>query len=207
MYTKSKNGLIFVIFILIILLIIGILILSVHNAKQNSFEQYKVSLNNVLYDEQFSFVSLKDDAILKKEWDDNYYLYTNENLKYSLGSETVFYDKSSRQISIYGTVYQIFSNGDVTEVDEKTVVSKLDEFQFFKLNDRKYLIIGEKITGTGISTIDYLIVSIDRAGNASLLNHSINIKTINPLNLYVGDRVFDVANEKLIVGEEEIVFK
>lgn len=207
MYAKSKNSFLFVIFILIILLIVAILIVSVYNTKQNSLEQYKVSLNNVLYDEEYSFISLEDDAILKKEWDNNFYLYAKNNEKYSLGSETVLYDKSTRQLVIYGNVYQVFSNGDVTESNDKVVISKLDEFQFFKLNDRKYLIVGEKITAPGVSTIDYLIVSIDRAGNASLLNHSINIKTINPLNIYIGDRLFDVANEKLVIGEEEIDLK
>lgn len=207
MYTKSKNSFLFVIFILIILLIVAILIISVYNTKQNTLEQYKVSLNNVLYDEDYSFISLEDDAILKKEWDNNFYLYAKNDVKYSLGEETVLYDRSTRQITIYGNVYQVFSNGDVTESSDKVVISKLDEFQFFKLNDRKYLIVGAKITAPGVSTIDYLIVSIDRAGNASLLNHSVNIKTINPLSLKVGDRVFDVANEKLIIGEEKIDLK
>jgi len=207
MYTKSKNSLLFVVFIIIILLIISILIVAVYNTKQKNLEQYKISLNNVLYDEEYSFVSLDDDAILKKEWDNNFYLYESDNTKHSLGSETVIYDKSIREITIYGTAYQVFSNGDVVELNEKTKISKLDEFQFFKLNDRKYLIIGDKITGPSVSTIDYLIVSIDRAGNASLLNHSVNIKTINPLSLSVGERVFDVANETLIVGEEKIDLK
>lgn len=207
MYTKSKNSLLFVIFIIIILLIIGILIMSVYNTKQSSLEQYKVSLNNVLYDDEYNYVLLDDDAILKKEWDNNFYLYLNKGGKYSLGTETVFYDKSTRQVNIYGKVYQVFSNGDVSETDDKTVISNLDEFQFFKLNDRKYLLIGEKITAPSVSTFDYLIISIDRAGNASLLNHSVNIKTINPLNLFVGEKLFDVANERLIIGEEEIDLK
>ena len=207
MYTKSKNSLLFVIFILIILLIVTILIISVYNTKQNTLEQYKVSLNNVLYDDEYNFISLEDDAVLKKEWDSNFYLHASKNVKYSLGTEAILYDKSKRQISIYGKVYQVFSNGDVVESDDKTTISKVDDFQFFKLNDRKYLIIGNKITGPSISTNDYLMVSIDKAGNASLLNHSVNIKTINPLDLYIGDRKFDVANEKLIVGENSIDLK
>lgn len=208
MYNKSKNKILFVVFILIILMIIALLVFSVYNSKGKTVEQYKISSNNVIYDEDYSYISLEKEAILKKEWDKNYYLYLNNSSeKYSLGTEPVFYDKSKNQITIYGTIYQVYTNGDVSEKTEKTVISSVNDFQFFKLNDRKYLMIGEKIKSDNFATTNYLIVSIDKAGNALLLNNSVNIKTINPLVLNVGDFSFDVANEKLINGEKEIDLK
>ena len=202
MYNKSKNRVLFAVFILVILL-------TVYGSREkNTMEEYKISLNSAIYDENYSYISLAKDAVLKKEWDKKYYLYPNDsNEKYSLGTETVFYDKSMNQVTIYGTVYQVYTNGDIQEKTSKTVIGNLSDFQFFKLNDRKYLIIGSNIGNENISTTKYLEVSIDKAGNALLLNNSINIKTINPLVLNIGDIKFDIANEKLINGESEIDLK
>ena len=96
MYNKSKNKLLFVIFIFVVLLIISILVVAVYNTRQtNVVEEYKISPNNVIYAEDYSYVPLQDTATLKKEWDKQYYLYSNNNKdKYFLGTEPVFYDKS-----------------------------------------------------------------------------------------------------------------
>ena len=208
MYNKSKNKVLFVIFVIVILLIISILVFSVYRTKGKDLEQYKISSNNIIYDEDYSYLDIKDDSILKKEWDNQYYLYSDKNTKKSsLGTETVIYDKAKNQVNIYGNVYQVFSNGDINEKSGKTTISNVSDFQFFKLNDRKYLIIGSLIKSDNFSTSNYLVVSIDKAGNALLVNNSVNIKTINPLVLSVGDNSFDIANEKLINNDNEIDLK
>lgn len=209
MYNKSKNKVLFAVFILIILLIVFILVLSVYNTKENkNVEEYKISLNNAIYDKEFSYIFLKNDAVLKREWDGNYYLYENSNSKkYELGTEPVLYDKSKNQVTLYGTVYQIYENGETVQKTEKTVINDLSNFQFFKLSDRKYLVVGNNIKSENFSTVNYLIVSIDKAGNATLLNNDVNIKTINPLILSVDDIMFDIANEKLIIEEKEVDLK
>lgn len=206
MYNKSKNSILFVIFIFIVLLIISILIISVYNSKKEDTEEYKISSNSITYDENYSYVSISEESLLKKEWNDNYYLTFDSN-KYSLGTEPVIYDKSKNQVIVYGNVYQVYSTGDITKKTQKTVISNVTEFQFFKLNDRKYLIIGDSIGNNEFSTKNYLIVSIDKSGNALLLNNELNVKTINPLVINIGDAKFDVANEKLIIGEQEIDLK
>ncbi len=209
MYNKSKNKILFAIFILIILLIIFVLVLSVYNSKESTIEEeYKISLNNAIYDKEFSYVLLKADATLKKEWDGNYYLIEeSSSIKYDLGTEPVFFDKSKNQVTLFGNVHQVFSNGETVEKKGKTVVNDVSDFQFFKLSDRKYLIIGKDIKGDGFATQNYLIVLIDKAGNATLLNNNMNIKTINPLVISADDIKFDVANEKLLVSEEEVDLK
>ena len=210
MYNKSKNKVLFALFILIILLIVFVLVLSVYSTKQNSnIEEYKISLNNIVYDKEYNYISLKNDALLKKEWDEKYYLYENNkgSKKYELGIVPVFYDKSKNEVIIYGNVYQVFPSGETTEKTGKTVINVLTNFQFFKLSDRQYLAIGDKIANANFSTKNYLIISIDKAGNATLLNNNVNIKTINPLVLSIGDIKFDIANEKLIIDEDKIDLK
>lgn len=209
MYNKSKNKILFAVFIAIILLIVFILILSVYSTKENSnIEEYKISLNNTIYDKEYNYISLQKNSVLKKEWDENYYLYeNNSSVKHELGTEPVFFDKTKKQITIFGNVFQVFSNGETIEKKGKTIINSLSDFQFFKLNDRKYLIINSLIKNENFSTNNYLMISIDKAGNATLLNDEVNIKTINPLILFAGDIKFDIANEKLIIKEEEIDLK
>lgn len=207
MYKKPKNKILFVIFIFIILLIISILIISVYNSKRVNVEEYKISSNSILYDENYNYISTSKDCKIKREWDKNYYLLLEKNEKHLLGKETVVYNKSKNQITIYGTIYQVFSNGDIAKKAEKTVISNTSDFQFFKLNDREYLVIGDSIGNANISTKKYLVVSINKAGDALLINDNLNIKTINPLVINIGNVKFDVANEKLIIEKEEIDLK
>lgn len=206
MYNKSKNKVLFVIFVFVVLLIISILILAVYSTKKEEVEEYKISSNTITYDENYDYISINENAILKKEWNDNYYLSYDSN-KYVLGTEPVMYNKSKNQVTVYGNIYQVYSNGDINKKSQKTVIGNVSEFQFFKLSDRKYLVIGDSIGNKEFSTKNYLIVSIDRAGNALLINNEINVKTINPLLINIGSVVFDVANEKLIISEQEIDLK
>lgn len=206
MYNKSKNKLLFVIFVFIVLLIIAILILAVYTTKKGDIEEYKISPNTITYDENYDYVYISDNAVLKKEWNDNYYLNYNSN-KYSLGTESVIYNKSKNQVTVYGDVYQVYSNGDINKKTKKTVISNVSDFQFFKLNDRKYLLIGDSIGNNEFSTKNYLVVSIDRSGNALLVNNEINVKTINPLIINIESAIFDVANEKVTIEEQVIDLK
>lgn len=209
MYNKSKNKVLFAIFILIILLIIFVLIMTVYSSKEKSIiEEYKISLNNAIYDKDYNYIVLDSDATLKKEWDGNYYLKEDSSsLKYNVGTEPVFFEKTKNQLTIFGNVYQVLSDGEIVEKNDKVVVNDVSNFQFFKLSDRKYLIVGKSIKSEDVSTSNYLLVSLDKAGNATLLNNDINIKTINPLLINTGDVVFDVANEKLIISDKEINLK
>ena len=59
----------------------------------------------------------------------------------------------------------------------------------------------------GISTKDYLIVDIDKSGNALLLNHELNVKVLSTIKLKTDSYTFDVANERLLVGENIIDLK
>ena len=59
----------------------------------------------------------------------------------------------------------------------------------------------------GIKTKDYLIIDIDKSGNALLLNHELNIKVLSTIKLETKTYTFDVANERIYVGDEIIDLK
>ncbi len=58
-----------------------------------------------------------------------------------------------------------------------------------------------------INASNYLLVELDRMGNAKLSNNKLNLKTIAPTKLITSKYVFDIANEKLIYGKKEIDLK
>ena len=65
-------------------------------------------------------------------------------------------------------------------LDNYTQVSNLNETGFFKLSDRKYLITGSRIwDNVGlVDTSNYLFISLDDAGNARLLNDTMNVVAV-----------------------------
>lgn len=63
---------------------------------------------------------------------------------------------------------------------KSSVISK-----FYKLEDRKYLIVDRTIEAVNSSlvTSNYLIVNLDKSGNATLINDKVSLKTITPTKL------------------------
>lgn len=65
-------------------------------------------------------------------------------------------------------------------LDNFTKVDNLSETGFFKLSDRKYLITGSRIwDNVGlVDTSNYLFISLDDAGNARLINDTMNVVAV-----------------------------
>jgi hypothetical protein len=76
---------------------------------------------------------------------------------------------------------------------------------FFKISDRKYMFVDKKLqtSDNSIKTTEYLIVELDKQGNATFINFENNVKTIKPLILKGTQYDFDIANEKLLIGENK----
>lgn len=205
---NNKNRLYIIIFSLIVLCMIGLLIYSVKLSSNKLSNIYDISTNSVIYDINDALLDTKEGGNISKSWDNQYY-YTTENEKHDLGKKSVVYEKATEEVFVFGNNNQVLLNGSVIENNDKTTISDLNSPAFYKIDDRKYLIISKEIYNEdkSIYTNNYLIVSIDKKGNASLLNDVINIKTINPLVLVFDKYYFDIANEKILVGKKEIDLK
>lgn len=106
-------------------------------------------------------------------------------------------------------MYRIYMDGAVSKLTQNNSISRISEDQLYKLGDRKYMIVGNTIinqTGS-LSTENYLLILLDKAGNTYLLNNELNSKTIKPMIIRTQTFEFDVANEKLIYQENEIDLK
>ena len=169
---------------------------------------YQVSSGSILFDKQENMITTKSDATLRIKWGGDYYLiYDGQN--YDLGSHSVVYDSNSGDMSLYGKFYQVNKTGKVEVIKGENKIKSSVNSKFYKLADRIYLIIDRTIQSGDSSfvTSNYLIVHLDKLGNATLLNDKTSYKTITPTVLRTSSYTFDIANEKLNFGGEDIDLK
>ena len=206
----AGNKMNFTMFIFIVLIIIFMIIFAVINGLKNTKEKFEISSVSAVYDYKSNYIELENDALISKKWTGNYYLKEDITKKeYKLGDYSVSYDKNKKTIELFGTFYEVKKGGDISKVLEHNFINSTMQNRFYKINDRKYLIIGKNIkNNTGsLSTENYLIVILDKSGNALLLNNEINAKTINEMIISTDDFDFDVANETLKYNDEIINLK
>ena len=206
----AGNKMNFTIFALIVLVILIILCVAVIMVVRVDKEEYEIPNSMKIYDKDYNFIELENDAKVTKKWTGNYYLKENATKKeYNLGNYAVAFDKNKKTLDLFGNFYQVLKGGDVSKISGYNTVNGNVQSQFYKIDDRKYLIVARNIkndTGS-LSTQNYLIIIIDKLGNALLLNNEVNAKTINEMIISTDDFSFDVANEVLTYNNEDINLK
>ena len=200
----------FAIFAIIIIIIIILLITCLRLALNHEVEEYQIESNVTLYDSEYEPLEPEEAGTITKKWDGNYYLtLDNTNETYKLNPEVVSYNGNNSQVTLYGDVFKVLLDGQVEKYSKDTTIRNTSEDAFYKIADRQYLMISNSIKNEfgSISTSKYLYIIIDKSGNTLLLNNEIYARTINPIVLSTSSYRFDIANEKLIVGNEEINLK
>lgn len=170
---------------------------------------YEIEPQTFLYDAEYNPIKLEEQATMQAKWDGNYYLKTQQKESYNLGKYVIAYQSIYNQLDLYGKIYQIGSDGEVTKLTGNNKITDFAQDNIYKLADRQYLITSNRIANdTGkLNTSKYIIIIIDKAGNTLLLNHEVNSKTIKPMIIQTPSFTFDIANEKLIYGDREIDLK
>lgn len=200
----------FAIFAIIIIIIIILLITCLRLALNHEVEEYRIESNITLYDSEYEPLQPEEAGTITKKWDGNYYLtLDNTNETYKLNPEVVSYNGNNSQVTLYGDVFKVLLDGQVEKYSKDTTIRNTSEDAFYKIADRQYLMISNSIKNESgsISTSKYLYIIIDKSGNTLLLNNEIYARTINPIVLSTNSYTFDIANEKLIVGNDEIDLK
>ena len=204
----GKNKRSFIIIIILSIAVIGIFSLFIYKYSKASKIEYIISSGSVLQDVKKNYITIDDDAILKIRWDDNYYLIYNDR-KIDLGNKVIVFNTITGGMKLYGTFYEINSDGKIIENRNETVLDNTTDDRFYKIDDREYLLIDSKIYSDdkSIEANNYLLVELDKVGNAKLSNNKINLKTISPTKLLTSEYSFDIANEILNFGEFDIDLK
>ena len=204
--SKTKKTMIIILVIFAIFIIIFSLFLKKYSEVKKT--AYTVSVGSILFDREQNKITTNKEATIKIKWGGDYYLvYDDKN--YNLGKHSVVYDANSGDISLYGKFYEVDKSGDVKVIKDENKVKSSVNSRFYKLEDRKYLIIDRTIEAVNSSlvTSNYLMVNLDKSGNATLINDKVSLKTITPTKLRTSAYVFDIANELLNFGKEDIDLK
>ena len=192
------------------LFIVIIVVFSLFIKKSIDIERtyYEVSDGDVLFDKEYNMINIVEDGIVKIKWGGDYYLDYNED-NYNLGKNVVVYNVSTGDIDLYGKFYEVLISGEVDVIKGDNKIKSSVNSKFYKLADRKYLIIDRVIEDkdSNFSTSNYLIINLDKMGNATLLNDKTSYKTIRPTVLKTSSFTFDIANEMLYYGDKDINLK
>ena len=205
---NGKNKMSFIIILIVSIVIIAIFSLFIYKYSKISKIQYVVEAGSVIQDTDKNFLSVDNESVLKIKWGGKYYLI-NKDETIDLGKKVIVYNTVNGKMNLYGTFYEIASDGKIIEYKDETVLQNTTQPKFYKLDDRDYLLVGSKMFSEDntIQTDNYLLVELDKVGNAKLSNNKINLKTITPTKLVTSEYTFDIANEILNFGEFDIDLK
>ncbi len=197
--------------VIVIILCVGIVVIFSLFLKKSidiGKSVYSVSSGSILFDKDENMITTSSSGTLRIKWGGDYYLIYNDK-NYDLGSHSVIYDSNSGDISLYGKFYQVNKTGKVDTIKGENKIKSSVNSKFYKLADRVYLIIDRTIESKDSSfvTSNYLLVHLDKLGNATLLNDKTSFKTITPTILRTSSYSFDIANEKINFGGEDIDLK
>ena len=201
---KKNIGIIIVICIIFAIVFSYFLIREIKISKI----EYELEKTTFLFDIDKNSILLNEVATIKKKWNDKYYLTYNEE-QYQIGSHVIAFNNNELSLSLYGEFYEVNRNSDINITKEETKLNNLTISRFYKIEDRKYLIVDSSIKSedSSLETTNYLIVELDKIGNALLYNNNINLKTFRETKLVTSTYTFDIANELLIYEDKTVDLK
>lgn len=203
---KTKKTMIIIIGLFLVIIVIFFLFLK--KSIEIDKTAYEINSGSILFNKENDMITMKSDGIIRIKWGGDYYLKYNEE-DHDLGTHSVVYEANTGNINLYGKYYEVKKDGNVEVTKGETKLKSSVNSKFYKLADRRYLIVDRTIESEDSSfvTSNYLIVNLDKLGNATLLNDKTSYKTIKPTLIRTSSYTFDIANEKLNFGGEDIDLK
>ena len=156
-----RNKKSFVIILLVVIIVIAIFSLFIYEYKQADKIEYKIDNGSVIQDTNGNYLEINEDAILKKRWNDNYYLVYQDK-KINFGKKLVIYNTITGKMKLYGTFYEIKEDGKIVDNKNETVLDNVTDTKFYKAADREYLLVDRIIISDDrkIETANYLLVEL-----------------------------------------------
>lgn len=203
---KNKRNIGIIIIISIVIIIMFSLFTKLFLNRDRN--EYKVSPDTLVFDIDRNIIKSTDNSIIKTKWNKEYYLIQNQESS-KLGKSSITYNNDSGEIKLYGRYYEIGSGDEINITSGETTIKSSVLTKFYKLEDRKYLVIDKEIKTADslLSTTDFLLVDLDKVGNATFTNHKVNLKSFSKSTIVTSNYTFDVANEILTYGSQKIDLK
>ena len=203
---KNKRNIGIIIVISIIIIVMFSLVINLFLSTDKN--EYEVLPSTLVFDKDKTIIKVDTSGTIKTKWNKKYYLIYNDK-DYELGDTAIAYKEDSGEIYLYGKYYEISSGDEIRVTSDETVIKNSALTKFYKLADRKYLVIDKEIKSTDglLSTTDFLMVDLDKVGNATLTNHKVSLKTFSETTIVTSNYMFDIANEILTYGSDKIDLK
>ena len=203
---RNKRNLIIIGILAIVLIII--FSLFIYKYLHTKTLKYDISGDSILQDVNKNYLVISDDAVLRVRWNDNYYL-DYQDKQVNLGKNVIVYNTVTNDLKLYGKFYEITENGKIINNSGETKINNVADAKIYKIGDREYLLVDKQIRSSdrSIETSDYLLVELDKIGNAKLTNNKLNLKTITETTLVTSKYTFDIANEIVRFGNQQIDLK
>jgi len=202
---NKKNIGIIVVICIIVAIIFSYFLVREWNLSKIKYELEESSLE---FDIDKNAILLSSTGTVKKKWNDKYYLNYKEE-QYQIGSHVISFNNKENSLTLYGKFYGVNKNSEVNINKEETKLNNLAISRFYKISDRKYLVVDSSIKSEDetLETSNYLIIELDRLGNAILYNNNLNVKTFKETKIVTSSFTFDIANELLIYENETVDLK
>ena len=203
-----RNKRSFVIILILSIAVICVFSLFIYKYNKSSKIMYLVETGSVVQDTQKNFINIEEDATLRVRWNDNYYLIYQDK-KINLGKKVIVYNSITGGMKLYGSFYEIQDDGKIVDNKDETILPNTTDTKFYKIDDREYLLVDRTIVNgeRNIEALNYVLVELDKMGNAKLSNNTLNLKTITPTVLVTSKYRFDINNEILNFGSYDIDLK
>lgn len=170
--------------------------------------RYELEPSTLVFDIDKNTILIDELATIKKKWNNKYYLTYKEE-QHQIGTHVIAYNNNEKSLSLYGEFYEVNKNSEINITKEETKLNNLGISRFYKIADRKYLIVDPTIKSedSSLETSSYLIVELDKLGNAVLYNNNLNVKTFSETKIVTTTYTFDIANELLIYEDKTVDLK
>ena len=139
---KNKRNIGIIIGISIIIIIMFSLVIKLFLSSDK--KEYTVHDGALVFDKDKSIIKVTEDSTIKKKWNNEYYLKFKDN-NYELGNTAISYNEKTGEIILYGKYYEIGSGDLIDVTDGETVIKSSVITKFYKLADRKYLVVDKDI--------------------------------------------------------------
>ena len=203
---KNKRNIGIILVVALLIIIMFSLVIKVFNNRDKN--EYTVAEKTLVFDKDKTIIKVENESVIKTKWNKKYYLIKDkENIE--LGNTAITYNEESGILKLYGKYYEITSGDEINITNGETEIKSTALTKFYKLEDRKYLLVDKEISSIDglLTTSDFLMVDLDKVGNATLTNHKVNLKTFSNTILVTSNYTFDIANEILTFGSDKIDLK
>lgn len=203
---KNKRNIGIILVVALLIIIMFSLVIKVFNNRDKN--EYTVAEKTLVFDKDKTIIKVENESVIKTKWNKKYYLIKDkENIE--LGNTAITYNEESGILKLYGKYYEITSGDEINITSGETEIKSTALTKFYKLEDRKYLLVDKEISSIDglLTTSDFLMVDLDKVGNATLTNHKVNLKTFSNTILVTSNYTFDIANEILTFGSDKIDLK